>query len=311
MGNRTFVVGDIHGCSKTFNHLLDVVGLERTDELYLLGDFLDRGPDSKGVIETILRLQKDGFGVQPLRGNHEEMMLLTIRSGVFEDLLDWLENGGTQTLMSYGVDHPNDIPRGHLQFLEELPYYRMTGQYLFVHAGLDFSLDDPLSVAGRTEMLWTRDGVVNSRMIGGRTLVTGHSTQSLDAIKKSLSTKHILTDNGCFLGSEFSGKGKGNLIAANLDTSEVIVQPCIDGVDYDHLGDCNDSVGFCVLLRETSITILYLYATGCCTPVWDSWHYRRHGQSGCDPQRSTERSARSIGTLLKPCSLSTYGYRLS
>jgi serine/threonine protein phosphatase 1 len=50
MGNRTFVVGDVHGCSKTFNRLLDVIGLEPTDTLYLLGDYIDRGPDSRGVI---------------------------------------------------------------------------------------------------------------------------------------------------------------------------------------------------------------------------------------------------------------------
>jgi serine/threonine protein phosphatase 1 len=196
----------------------------------LTGDFIDRGPDSRGVIDTIIQLLKDGFDIRPIRGNHEEMMLLAIQSEVFEDMLGWMENGGTQTLMSYGVDHPNDIPREHLRFMEEIPYYRMTEQYMFVHAGLDFSLDDPLSIAGRVAMIWTRDTEVNSRMIGGRTLVTGHMTQSLDAIKKSLSTKHMLIDNGCYLGSAFAAEGKGNLVAVNLDTREVIVQPNIDEV---------------------------------------------------------------------------------
>jgi len=213
--------------------LLDVVGLERTDELYLLGDFLDRGPDSKGVIETIIRLQKDGFGVRPIRGNHEEMMLLAETAGVFEDLLEWLENGGDATLKSYGVDHPKDIPREHIRFLEELPYFRMTPRYLFVHAGLDFSLDEPLSVGGRIAMLWTRDSKVNSKKIGDRTLVTGHSTKTLDEIRRSLTTKHILTDNGCHLGTGFT-EGKGNLVAVNLETGELIVQPNIDGDDHDH-----------------------------------------------------------------------------
>ena len=232
MGNRQLVISDIHGCSRTFNQLLDVIGLERTDTLYLIGDYIDRGPDSRGVIETMLRLQKDGFCVQPIRGNHEEMMLLAIRSGVFEDLEEWQENGGDGTLKSYGVSHPKDIPREHLRFLEELPYYRMTRQYLFVHAGLDFSLDDPLSIAGRVAMLWTRDEKVDSRKIGGRALVSGHTTQSLDAIRRSLTTKHILTDNGCCLGAEFSGKGKGNLVAVNLDTGEWIAQPNIDEADH-------------------------------------------------------------------------------
>lgn len=231
---RTLVIGDIHGCSKTLSCLLAAIRLEPTDTLYLLGDYIDRGPDSRGVIDIILMLQNEGFDIRPIRGNHEEMMLLAIRSGIFEDLLDWLENGGDATLKSYDVDHPKDIDREHLRFLEELPYYRTTRQYLFVHAGLDFSLDHPLSEAGRTAMLWTRDSKVNSKMIGGRTLVTGHSTRTLNEIRNSLTTDHILTDNGCCLGSEFNSKGKGNLVAINLDTGELTVQPNIDGVDHDH-----------------------------------------------------------------------------
>ena len=233
MCNRTFVVGDVHGCSKTLSRLLNVIGLEPTDTLYLLGDYIDRGPDSRGVIDILLVLQGDGFDIRPITGNHEQLLIVATQSEVFEDLEQWLENGGNTTLMSYGVDHPNDIPSEHPAFLEGLPYYRMTSQHLFVHAGLDFSLDDPLSVAGRTAMIRTRDAKVNSRKIGGRTLVTGHSTKTLDEIRNSLTSKHILTDNGCYLGTEFSGKGKGNLVAVNLDTGELIIQPCIDKVDYD------------------------------------------------------------------------------
>lgn len=233
MGNRTMVIGDVHGCSKTFNRLLDVIRLERTDTLYLLDDLIDRGPDSKGVIESILLLQQDRFNIRPLRGNHEELLLLAESTGVFEDLLEWLENGGDATLKSYGVTHPKNIPVDHLNFLEDLPYYRITRQHLLVHAGLDFSLDEPLSVAGRIAMLWTRDGKVNSKKIGDRTMVTGHTTRTLDEIKKSLTSNHILTDNGCHLGTGFT-EGKGNLVAVSLDTGELIVQPNIDGADHDH-----------------------------------------------------------------------------
>lgn len=233
MGNRAFIVGDIHGCAQTFRRLLDVIGLDRSDILYLLGDYIDRGPDSRGVIETILRLLHDGFDVRPIRANHEEMMLLAVQSGVEEDLLEWLENGGTTTLISYGVSHPRDIPVVHLNFLEGLPYYRITPLYLFVHAGLDYSLDDPLSAAGRVAMLWTREARVNPRKIGGRTMVTGHTTRTLNEIRRSLSTNHIWTDNGCYLGTGFT-EGKGNLVAVNLDTGELTVQPNIDGADHDH-----------------------------------------------------------------------------
>jgi serine/threonine protein phosphatase 1 len=231
MGNRKLVIGDVHGCWKTFKRLLDAIGLDRTDTLYLLGDLIDRGPDSRGVIETILQLQQGGFDIRPIRGNHEMMLILAATTGVFEDLILWLNNGGEATLSSYGVDHPKDIPGEHWEFLVGLPYYRTTSHYLFVHAGLDFSLDDPLSVAGRTAMLWTRDGGGDSKKIGGRTLVTGHTPQTLDAIRKNLTTKHILTDNGCYLGTEFT-EGKGTLVAVNLDTREMIVQPNIDAADH-------------------------------------------------------------------------------
>ena len=230
-GGRTLIIGDIHGCSRTLRRLVEMIELTRDDTLYLLGDLIDRGNDSKGVIEAILALQKAGFDIRPIRGNHEEMMLLAIRSGVFEDLLEWLSNGENTTLANYGVEHLNDIAREHLMFLEELPYYRNTPQYLFVHAGLDFSLDYPLSEAGRTAMLWTRNGKVNSRKIGERTMVTGHSTKTLDEIKKSLTTKHIRIDNGCCLGSGFIGKG--NLVAVNLGTGELFVQPNIDMAPAD------------------------------------------------------------------------------
>jgi serine/threonine protein phosphatase 1 len=233
MGDRTFVVGDVHGCSKTFERLLDVARLDRTDTLFLIGDLVDRGSDSKVVIEAIIQLQRDGFDIRPIRGNHEMMLISAARTGVFDDLLLWLHNGGDATLKSYGVSHPAEIPSEHLAFLEGLPYFRMTQEYLFVHAGLDFSLDDPLSVGGRTAMLWTRDSTVNPKKIGGRTLVTGHTTQTLDEIRKSLSTKHIWTDNGCHLGTGFT-EGKGNLVAVNLVTKELIVQPNIDGADRDH-----------------------------------------------------------------------------
>jgi len=225
MGNRTLVIGDIHGCARTFNILLDVVGLERTDTLYLLGDYIDRGPDSRGVIETILQLQKDGFVVRPIRGNHEDMMLLAIQSGVFEDLLDWLENGGDVTLRNYGVQHPQNLPEEHLRFLESLPLHCVTDKFVFVHAGIDCTLADPFSASGRQHMLWDRTGLIDIGKLGGRKVVSGHSTRKLDDIKKSLKKNHIHLDNGVYL-SGF--QGKGNLVCVDLGTNELFVQPNID-----------------------------------------------------------------------------------
>ena len=67
-----FAISDIHGCAKTFEALLDRIALSTQGELYLLGDYLDRGPDSKGVLDLIFRLQREGYAVHCLRGNHEQ-----------------------------------------------------------------------------------------------------------------------------------------------------------------------------------------------------------------------------------------------
>ena len=184
MSKRSFAIGDIHGCCKTFRRLLETLALEKTDVVYLLGDYIDRGPDSRGVIETILRLRQEGFDIRPICGNHEEMMLLPLRSGVFEDLVEWLEEGGATTLKSYGVEHPQEIPEEHLAFLESLPFYLRTDRFIFVHGGLDFDLEDPFAPAGRAAMLWERTGRVVPSKIGGRRMVSGHTTTKLDDIRR-------------------------------------------------------------------------------------------------------------------------------
>ena len=225
MGNRTLVISDIHGCSKTFKRQLDVIQLERTDTLYLIGDYIDRGPDSKGVIDIILNLQRDGYDLCPLLGNHEDLLLTALETSIPDDLELWLYNGGDETLLSYRVEHPRDIPEEHLKFMEELPVYRVTDRFVFVHAGIDCSLDDPYSGKGHLRMLWDRSGIVDIGKLGGRRVVSGHTTRKLDDIKKSVNKNHIRIDNGVYLtGSQ----GKGNLIAVDLDTKQIYVQPNID-----------------------------------------------------------------------------------
>jgi len=153
------------------------------------------------------------------------MLLEAVRSEVFESLLEWLVNGGTETLKSYGVDHPSQIPEKHLQFLESLPLYRVTNEFVFVHAGIDCTLNDPLSNSGRRHMLWDRSGIVDIRKLGGRKVVSGHSTRKLDDIKKSLKSNHIRIDNGVYLTGH---EGKGGLVCVDLCSKELFVQLNID-----------------------------------------------------------------------------------
>lgn len=223
---RILCIGDIHGCSQTLVGLLKKVNLTPADTLYLLGDLIDRGPDSKRVVQTILTLIEAGYDIRAIKGNHEAMLLQAVQSGVFEELLDWLENGGDATLQSYGVLHPKDIPEEHLVYLESLPLYRVAEEFIVVHAGIDCSLDDPFSASGRHHMLWDRSGVLDIGRLGGRRVVSGHSTRTLEEIRKSLKKNHLRIDNGVYL-TGFAGKG--NLVCVDLGTREMFVQPNIDG----------------------------------------------------------------------------------
>lgn len=222
---RILCIGDIHGCRNTFVGLLEMIDLKPADTLYLLGDLIDRGPDSNGVIQTILTLIGQGYDIRAIQGNHEAMLLLAVQSGVFEDLLLWLENGGEATLRSYGVDHPSDLPRDHLHYLENLPLYRIADGFVVVHAGVDCTLADPFSESGRHHMLWDRSGIVDIGKLGGRKVVSGHSTRTLDDVRKSLRKSHLRIDNGVYLKG---ATGKGNLLSVDLSTREMFVQPNID-----------------------------------------------------------------------------------
>ena len=222
--SRSIAIADIHGCCRTFRQLIfEVVRLKKYDSLYLLGDLIDRGPDSKGVIETILELQASGYDVRPIRGNHEQMILTSIYTPYNGSLSEWLDNGGCTTLKSYGVSHPEELnEEGHIYFLHDLPFYRITDTHIFDHAGLDYNLDDPLSHQGECAMLTKRGGDVKDAKLGGRILVSGHTPLPLSAISRSLHTSHIRLDNGCVYGDALPEMG--NLVALELESGVLHVQ---------------------------------------------------------------------------------------
>lgn len=222
--SRTIVIADIHGCARTFRRLIfEVVCLKKADTLYLLGDMIDRGPDSKGVIDTILELQASGYDVRPIRGNHEQMLLASVNAPLYKDKVLWLANGGCETMESYGVTEPEEL--GELiSFLEALPLYLITDNHIFVHAGLDFSLNDPFS--GEEAMLWKRSGGINEAKLNGKVLVSGHTPLTLSKIRCSLSTSHIRLDNGCVQGGTV--QGVGNLVALELESGMLHVQGNIE-----------------------------------------------------------------------------------
>lgn len=222
-----YAIADIHGCSKTFEKLLLLSSLKKSDTLYLLGDYVDRGPDSCGVLTLVMGLMESGYDVRPLRGNHEEMMLCTYkqdhgsRSEWWTD--SWLSEWGIDVIKSFGVKDLSEIPDRYWKFLDSLPLVEETDDYILVHASLDATKNDPVRETDSYTMLW--DNSWHKDGIRGKTLVTGHVVNSITKIQLSIETSHILLDNGCCLPYE---NGLGNLVMLNLDTRELTIQPFID-----------------------------------------------------------------------------------
>ncbi len=223
-GGRRFAVGDVHGCSRTLRVLLgQVLRLEPADTLFLLGDYLDRGPDSKGVLDYLMTLIEDGYDLRPLMGNHEEMALKSVADPAARAL--WYANRGDLTVEQFSAATPQEIPRRYLEFMAGLPRMLVTGDYVFVHAGLDFSRPFPLRDTAPSFMLWEGEFRVQPEKLAGRTLVCGHTRTPLAQIRASLNDQLIRLDNGCFWKGH---PGFGNLVALNLDTRELLVQENCD-----------------------------------------------------------------------------------
>lgn len=219
---RTFVIGDIHGCAATLRRLIEEMLCPMpADRIYLLGDLIDRGPDSKGVLDFIFELRERGLSVNSIRGNHEEMFLQVEDDHNYLGM--WTANGGLATLASFQADGPGDIPQFYRDYLGSLPLYILLDDFVIVHAGLNFVIQNPFDDSDA--MLWTRSHFVNRHRIGGRRLICGHTPVSLTQLKASLNSSKIMLDNGCVFGGL---PESGNLAALELESMTLFLQPNID-----------------------------------------------------------------------------------
>jgi len=214
-----FAISDIHGCHQTFLSLLEEISFSKEDQLFLLGDFIDRGPSSKQVINHIWQLQKEGYSIQCLRGNHEQMLLDGVNDPVNE--VFWLKNGGAETINSFNVQNIQKIPTKYIQWMKDLPCYLETEGYLMVHAGLNFNKAEPL--LDEEGLMWSRRWYsnLNREWLGNRIIIHGHTPTERETLRgqlKNLSELPVINiDNGCYMPSET----KGNLMAFNLDKKEM------------------------------------------------------------------------------------------
>ena len=174
---RILAIGDIHGCSVAFDTLMETVQLQPTDRIITLGDYVDRGPDSKGVIDRLIGLHHTGQLVA-LRGNHEIMMLDAYDYP--HRLEGWLVSGGRETLASYApsskkngkLDH---IPDEHWNFIANICRdWWETEEHFFVHGNVN--PHKPLSQQSGHDLFWTRFYHAQPHC-SGKTMICGHTSQ--------------------------------------------------------------------------------------------------------------------------------------
>ncbi|MGM0375858.1 MAG: metallophosphoesterase family protein [Bacteroidota bacterium] len=219
---RTFFVGDIHGCAHTFKKMVEeTIQLTREDVLYCVGDYIDRGPRSKEVVDYILALRQSNYQVHTLRGNHEQM-LLDARLGGSAHML-WMMNGGEQTLRSFGVTAPDEIEEKYQAFFADTEFYKTGNGFITVHAGLNFDAEDPFK--DLESMLWIRGFRVDRNFLNGRLLIHGHTPMPTEQILAQPLDGAINIDGGCFYN--FSEE-LGNLVTLDFEQKQFIKTANID-----------------------------------------------------------------------------------
>ncbi|WP_300974424.1 metallophosphoesterase [Sphingomonas sp. LHG3406-1] len=241
-GWRAYVVGDVHGRLDLLDDLLVRIAADHGGRppahglLAFVGDLIDRGPDSAGVIERIRTLKLTGFRIVALAGNHEEV-LLQILAGDHRQVTGWLRFGGAEALASYGVDAdalaalaPKEaqaeiargIPGEHRAFLEQLGDTLRFGDYLIVHAGIRPGV--PLEQQVLADLRWIREPFLSDTRDHGATIVHGHTiADRVEAV-------------GSRIGIDTGAYATGRLTALAIEGDRKWL---IDTVDGMHEGDLN------------------------------------------------------------------------
>ena len=205
-----YAVGDVHGCLDQLVELEALIaedGLDFEGEKWLvtLGDHVDRGPDSRGAIARVMGPAQNGFQRFALLGNHERMMLDFLENPAAHTY--WLEEGGLETLASYGlaIDYPplrnlshlsekldEAVPADHRDFLAQLALCLSVPGWLFVHAGIRPGI--PLSMQADEDLIWIRAPFLTAQLSGGLRVVHGH-TPGRDIV---VTPHRINVDTHCF-----------------------------------------------------------------------------------------------------------------
>jgi serine/threonine protein phosphatase 1 len=214
-----WVIPDIHGCIRTLNALIDRLNLGQYDRLFLLGDYVNKGPASDQVLDRILDIRKS-YEVTTLRGNHEQMILDFAGMSKYEFEYH-LTNLNSMAL----TDNNLTLKADYRRFFQKLPYYIELPDYFLVHGGFDFQAEHTFREFER--MIWLRNMKPDFEKLMGKRVIHGHIPHALDQIKRNIDQNNLIIplDNGCVYHDR---SGLGNLLALELNTMNLMIQQNID-----------------------------------------------------------------------------------
>jgi serine/threonine protein phosphatase 1 len=217
---KTFVIGDIHGCYAELMGLMKKLPLDyNKDIVVFLGDYVDRGPDSKKVINQLMKWQKKYPHWVFLMGNHEHMMIdYFLNKGQYDTGI-WMYNGGDNTMESFGNIHSN-VTTEIIEWLSNLQKYYEDEEYFYCHAGLlpSMTLEENKQLPLRT-FLWIREEFLNVDHDFGKFVIVGH-TPNREAIGTPIVKKHFIGIDGAVC--PWSSK---NLLAIELPKRIIYFEP--------------------------------------------------------------------------------------
>jgi serine/threonine protein phosphatase 1 len=198
----TFAIGDVHGCFDKLQALLlfcDRARASREARYIFIGDYIDRGPDARKVVDLLMQRQlEEGSRFICLRGNHEQMLVVAAAEERSDrDLMAWWTNGGEQTLDSYGVNDPSSLPTSHLGWIETLPLKISDQKRLFVHAGIR-----PGANQSEADLLWIREPFLASEFPHESFVVHGHTPTK--SRLPDLRSNRLNIDTGACFGGELT-----------------------------------------------------------------------------------------------------------
>ncbi|HEY6976090.1 MAG TPA: metallophosphoesterase, partial [Chitinophagaceae bacterium] len=205
--------------------LVEKINFERQDEIYFLGDYIDRGAQSKEVVDFIGELKDNNYKIHTLRGNHEQLFMDSDKG--FNDFENWIMNGGIATLESFQIARFGELDDEYKAFFNATKFYFETNDFIFVHAGLNFQVqalfEDTFS------MLWIRNMKVDKKRVGDKVIIHGHTPTPLKVVKKNLALIHktgaLNIDTGCVMKDYH---GYGYLSALEVGTMQLYSVENID-----------------------------------------------------------------------------------